>query len=72
MEDPRAKLLKIFKDAEEVRLKNVSINADSIGFEIKPGAGGVPPQIPIRVQYNNQIFTGLVTQNQAIRIKKEE
>jgi len=33
MEDPQKKLLEIFKDAQEITLKDIFIDADQIGFE---------------------------------------
>ena len=59
MDDVRKKLTEMLEDAEEITLKNFTLNAENIGFEIKPG-GGVPPQLPIRLVFNNQMFTGYV------------
>ena len=58
MEDPQKKLLEIFKDAQEITLKDVSIDADQIGFEVRSGGGGIPPQIPIQIQYNAALSFG--------------
>ncbi|MHA1298970.1 MAG: hypothetical protein ACTSO9_05940 [Candidatus Helarchaeota archaeon] len=63
MEDLRSRIKNLFENAEEIILKNVSISSENIGFEIRSGSGGIPPQIPIRIQYNNQTLTGIVLQN---------
>ena len=43
MENLPKKLKELFKDAEEITLKDVFIDADQIGLEIQMGGGGVPP-----------------------------
>ena len=50
MEDLPKKLREMFKDAEEITLKDVFIEADQIGLEVKIGSGGVPPQVPVSLQ----------------------
>ena len=59
LDDIRTKLKEMLENAEEVTLKNFTLNAENIGFEIKSG-GGVPPQLPIRLVFNNQMFAGYV------------
>ncbi|MHA1380596.1 MAG: hypothetical protein ACTSRG_19690 [Candidatus Helarchaeota archaeon] len=71
MEDRLTGLKKLFEDASKITLKDISISAENIGFEIRSGSGGLTPQIPIRVQYNNQTFTGIVLQNKHHLGKKE-
>ncbi|NVM03763.1 MAG: hypothetical protein HWN67_15645 [Candidatus Helarchaeota archaeon] len=63
MEDPQKKVLEIFKDAEEISFKDISIDADQIGFEVRSGSGEILPQIPIRIQYINQIYSGFLLKN---------
>ncbi|MFX1450560.1 MAG: hypothetical protein ACFFCM_06945 [Promethearchaeota archaeon] len=72
MEDPISKLRELFKDTDEITLNDISINAEKIGFEIKTGTGGIPPQIPIHVNYNNQIFSGMILENTKNVIRKKE
>lgn len=71
MEDPHVKIRNLFENAEEITLKDVTINAENIGFEIRSGSGEITPQIPIRIQYNSQTLTGVVLQNTQILKKKE-
>lgn len=72
MEDLSTKIREMFKNADEITLKDISIDADQIGFEIKAGTGGIPPQIPIRVQYNNQFFSGIILQKTKNVVRKKE
>ncbi|MHA1386022.1 MAG: hypothetical protein ACTSR3_19895, partial [Candidatus Helarchaeota archaeon] len=65
MENLPKKLKELFKDAEEITLKDVFIDADQIGLEIKIGGGGVPPQVPVTLQIGTQTFSGLLLQTMA-------
>ncbi|MFX1450559.1 MAG: CO dehydrogenase/acetyl-CoA synthase subunit delta [Promethearchaeota archaeon] len=65
MEDLPKKLRELFKDADEITLKDVFIDAEQIGLEIKMGGGGVPPQVPVTLQIGTQTFSGMLLQTMA-------
>lgn len=59
MDEIKSKLTDILKNTEEIKLKDFNMEAENIGLEIQSG-GGVPPQLPIRIFFNNRMFSGYI------------
>ena len=59
MDEIKSKLTDILKNTEEIKLKDFNIEAENLGLEIQLG-GGVPPQLPIRLVFNNRMFSGFI------------